>query len=68
MLDLDIDYLDDYKDFTISEERFPDFKDFVKEMKEKHIHLVPIIDAGVKQAEGYEVCQEGLAIYLPLFC
>lgn len=57
---LDIDYLDDYKDFTVSEERFPNFKDFVKEMKEKHIHLVPIIDAGVKQAEGYGVCQEGL--------
>lgn len=57
---LDIDYLDDYKDFTVSEERFPDFKNFVKEMGEKHIHLVPIIDAAIKKAEGYEVCKEGL--------
>lgn len=57
---LDIDYMDEYKDFTISEERFPDFENFVKRMKDKNIHLVPIIDAGVKIQDGYDVYEEGV--------
>ena len=47
---LDIDYMDSYKNFTVDEERFPDFTQFVSDMKKKGIHLVPIIDAGVKVA------------------
>ncbi len=57
---MDIDYMEAYKDFTISDERFPDFEDFVKEMKAKNIHLVPIIDAGVKIEKGYDVYEEGV--------
>ncbi len=57
---LDIDYMERYKDFTVDEEKFPDFPEFVKEMKAEHIHLVPIIDAGVKIEEGYPVYEEGL--------
>lgn len=56
---LDIDYMERYKDFTINEETFPDFEAFVSEMKANHIHLVPIIDAGVKKEEGYDVYEEG---------
>lgn len=57
---LDIDYMERYKDFTVNEETFPAFEQFVKEMKEKDIHLVPIIDAGVKIEEGYSVYEEGV--------
>lgn len=57
---LDIDYMDKFKDFTIDEKAFPNFKDFVEEMKNEGIHLVPIIDAGVKIEDGYYVCEEGL--------
>lgn len=57
---LDIDYMERYKDFTVDEEKFPDFADFVSEMKEQGIHLVPIIDAGVKIEEGYPVYEEGV--------
>lgn len=57
---LDIDYMERYKDFTLNGETFPDFAKFNEEMKEQHIHLVPIIDAGVKQEEGYPVYEEGL--------
>lgn len=57
---MDIDYMEDYKDFTISDERFPEFKSFVKEVKDKGIRLVPIIDAGVKIEEGYDVYEEGV--------
>ncbi|MBE5858949.1 MAG: alpha-glucosidase [Butyrivibrio sp.] len=57
---LDIDYMERYKDFTIDDERFPDFAAFVKEMSDKGIHLVPIIDAGVKIEDGYDVYEEGV--------
>ncbi|HJB14673.1 MAG TPA: alpha-glucosidase [Candidatus Blautia excrementipullorum] len=59
MLYMDIDYMDHYKDFTVNEEEFPDFKAFVDEMKEQKIHLIPIIDAGVKIEDGYDICEEG---------
>lgn len=61
MIYMDIDYMQDFKDFTINPERFPDFENFVKEMKTEGIHLVPIIDAGVKIEEGYDVYEEGKA-------
>lgn len=56
---LDIDYMEHYKDFTVNQEAFPDFGAFVEEMKEAHIHLVPIIDGGVKKEDGYDVYEEG---------
>lgn len=57
---LDIDYMERYKDFTTDDEKFPDFKDFTAEMKKRGIRLVPIIDAGVKIEEGYDVYKEGV--------
>lgn len=59
MLYMDIDYMKDYKDFTINNDNFPDFEGFVKDMKSKNIHLIPIIDAGVKIEDGYDVYEEG---------
>ena len=56
---LDIDYMEDYKDFTVSEERFPEFDEFVREMRQEGIRLVPIIDAGVKIEDGYDIFEEG---------
>ena len=55
---LDIDYMERYKNFTVNREAFPDFEDFVKEVKAHDIHLIPIIDAGVKKEEGYSVYEE----------
>ncbi len=60
LLYMDIDYMEGYKDFTVNEKNFPDFKAFVEEMKAQDIHLVPIIDAGVKIEEGYDVYEEGV--------
>lgn len=60
MIYMDIDYMQDYKDFTVNPERFPDFENFVKEMKKDGIRLIPIIDAGVKIQEGYDVYEEGV--------
>lgn len=56
---LDIDYMERFKDFTVNSERFPEFKSFVEEVKREDIHLVPIIDVGVKIEDGYDVYEEG---------
>ena len=60
MVYLDIDYMERFKDFTVNKERFPDFAEFVQEMKDQHIRLVPIIDAAVKEEKGYTVYDEGI--------
>lgn len=59
MIYMDIDYMDSYKDFTVND-GFKDFPAFVQEMKNQHIRLVPIIDAGVKIEDGYDVYEEGV--------
>lgn len=56
---LDIDYMDSYKDFTVDDKKFPDFSDYVSKKREQGIHLIPIIDAGVKKEDGYSVYEEG---------
>ncbi len=61
MIYLDIDYMENYKDFTVNGETFPDFPEFVREMKNRGIHLVPIIDAGVKIEKGYDIYEEGVS-------
>lgn len=57
---LDIDYMVDFKDFTVDDTRFPSFESFVSEMASKGFRLVPIIDAGVKIESGYDVYEEGI--------
>ena len=58
---LDIDYMDDYKDFTVDAFKFPDLQAWLAAKKEQGIHIVPIIDAGVKAKEGYFLYDEGIA-------
>lgn len=60
MVYMDIDYMQDFKDFTLNEHNFPDFPDFVQEMKAQNIRLIPIIDAGVKVEKGYDIYEEGV--------
>ncbi len=57
---LDLDYMEDFKDFSISKERFPNFKQLVEDLKEEGVRLVPIIDAGVKIEKGYSVYDQGI--------
>ena len=56
---LDIDYMEEFMDFTVDKAKFPAFKALNEELSAQGIHLVPIIDAGIKQKEGYEVYEEG---------
>lgn len=57
---LDIDYMEGFKDFTVSRERFPEFERLVSDMKSEGIRLVLIIDAAVKVEKGYSVYEEGI--------
>lgn len=57
---MDIDYMERFKDFTWNKEQFPDLKALADDMHAEHIRLVPIIDAGVKEEDGYDVYEEGI--------
>lgn len=57
---MDIDYMDRFIDFTFDPKRFPDPKAFVAEMAAENIHLVPIVDAGVKVEPGDPVYESGV--------
>lgn len=57
---LDLEYLDDYKNFTINPENYADFAQLAAELKEQGVRLVPIIDAGVKIEKGYNIYEEGV--------
>lgn len=57
---LDIDYMENFKDFTINGNSFPEFSHFVSSIREKGYRLVPIIDAGVKIEKGYDIYEEGI--------
>ena len=57
---MDIDYMEDFKDFTWNPVHFPDLKAINARMKDEHIHLVPIIDAGIKQLTGDPIYDEGV--------
>lgn len=60
MIYMDIDYMEEYKDFTVNEGNFGDFPEFVREMKDQGVRLIPIIDAGVKVEKGYDIYEEGV--------
>ena len=61
MICMDIDYMQNYADFTVNQSRFPDLKRLSDDLKAEGIRLVPIIDAGVRIDPEDETCQEGLA-------
>lgn len=57
---LDIDYMVEYKNFTIDNNKFPNFAKYVAEKKQQGIRLIPIIDAGVPVSAGYSIYEEGV--------
>jgi len=60
MICMDIDYMQDYADFTVNKERFPDLAKLSADLKAQGIRLVPIIDAGVRIDSNDPTCTEGL--------
>ena len=60
MICMDIEYMQDYADFTVNKERFPDLTKLSADLKAQGIRLVPIIDAGVRVDPNDPTCTEGL--------
>lgn len=60
MICMDIDYMQDYADFTVNKEQFPDLAKLSADLKAQGIRLVPIIDAGVRIDPNDPTCTEGL--------
>ena len=60
MICMDIEYMQDYADFTVNKERFPDLTKLSADLKAQGIRLVPIIDAGMRIDPNDPTCTEGL--------
>ncbi|MFA6400025.1 MAG: glycoside hydrolase family 31 protein [Salinivirgaceae bacterium] len=58
---LDIHYMDAYKVFTFSPERFPNPKHLTSELDKMGFKLAVIIDPGIKIEKGYKQYDEGVA-------
>ena len=60
MICMDIEYMQDYADFTVNKERFPDLTKLSADLKAQGIRLVPIVDAGMRIDPNDPTCTEGL--------
>ncbi|MCX7821390.1 MAG: glycoside hydrolase family 31 protein [Brevinematales bacterium] len=56
---LDIDYMDNYKVFTINNKKFKNFQKMAEDLKKLGFKIVTIIDPGVKIEKGYKIFDEG---------
>jgi alpha-glucosidase len=63
---LDIDYMDEYRVFTTSPERFPHFREMVQKLAQQKFKVVTIVDPGVKKDVKYRVYKE--AVKRDLLC
>ncbi len=59
IMSMDIDYMEDFKDFTWDAKKFPDLSGMIESFKQENIRVMPIIDAGVKLCPGDPTYDEG---------
>jgi alpha-glucosidase len=57
---LDIDYMDGFRSFTWDAQRFPDPAQMALNLHDQGLHLVTILDPGVKVDEDYFVYRQGM--------
>lgn len=60
VIHLDIDYMDDFRVFTWDQNKYPQMKQFLADLKAQGIKIVTIIDPGVKQDPGYDIYDAGV--------
>ena len=56
---LDIHYMQDYKVFTVNEDRFPDLKKLTQNLGDQGFRVIPIQDPGIKVEPGYPPFDSG---------
>jgi alpha-glucosidase (family GH31 glycosyl hydrolase) len=65
---MDIDYMQDYKDFTTDSKTFPatEMKNFVNDLHANGMKFIPIIDPGIMVQSGYDAYDKGsiVTIYI----
>lgn len=61
---LDIDYMKDYRPFTIDNEKFPDAKKFIEECHKRGVRVIPILDPGLKMDQRDSIFIKGLGNYV----
>jgi alpha-glucosidase len=57
---LDIDHMDGYRNFTWNPTRFPDPRALAADLHDLGMHIVAIVDAGVKADPDYAVYADGI--------
>lgn len=57
---LDIHYMNSYRVFTFDKGRFPHPEKLIADLKKAGIHLVPIVDPGVKEDPEYSIFREAV--------
>ena len=57
---LDIDYMDNFKTFTVDREKFPDLKQLSEDLKEQGLQTVANLDPGFAVDEDWNLAKEGL--------
>jgi len=57
----DIDYMDNYKDFTIDPKNFADLKLLINDLKNDNKHYIPVIEPGIafRPDSNYSTYTEG---------
>jgi alpha-glucosidase len=58
---LDIDYMNVFRDFTWDKQQFPQFQQMISDFHDQGLHVVTIVDPGIKIDEDYPVYQQGAA-------
>jgi alpha-glucosidase len=57
---LDIDYMDQFKVFTVNADRFPSLRQLTAFLSQKGIKIVTIVDPTVKADRNYSIYQNGM--------
>ncbi len=60
VIHLDIDYMKGFRCFTWDEERFPDPKRMISQLREHGFRIIVIIDPGIKKDKDYWVFRQAL--------
>ena len=59
---LDIDYMDGYRLFTWSRDRFPDPRGMIEKLHSMNMRVVTIVDVGIKEEKGYHAYDRGVEL------
>jgi len=63
---LDIDFMDSYKLFTWSKDRFPSPQKFIDEVHARGVKVITIVDHSIRADQNYSIFRDGMGMYCEL--